>query len=332
MAYEIGSCSGAFDLLDKIKVVALARGWSVNNDSNPTGTTRWLSLQNGTNYYNLLAELSATYGQTVGHFVHMNLAKGFNGGSAWNTQPTTSSHPSYPMYNPKASNLTGPFTSYRIFSGANYIHVAVERTPGVYVFLALGSLDKYGTYVGGAYASASSQYTDVYGTINSIYSSSHAYLFDNFVTDYNNTPASHVVHAEVDGVIYSYNHVPSAGVGTGSRVTGLVRHQSSNNSQSQVEVPNYLSQVVTPNSFNLVTPLQPSILYKSRASGLFSPIGEVPDFRAVNMKNYNAGDEVVLGGDTWVILPAKSKTLTWNVANSMVPSSGMYGYAFKKVI
>lgn len=325
MSYEIGTASSPADLLDKIRVVALARGWTVNNNSAPSASTHWLSLQKGVNHFNLLSDSSTGNLPSLGGYIYGCQATGYDGGSTWELQPGTSRVDNYGGGHTRANKLVGPFTSYRIFSGAEYIHVVVETSPAVFTHIALGVLNKYGSYVGGGYLSMSSWYESL-GTTN-YPESVHGYLFDwsqgNYSYIYNPT----IVRCDVDSNNFFYN---TQQVAITKRVTGLIRNGSSSEINS-IERQNWVGFNRTPNAFNLVTPLMPSVLSVSRGSGLYSPVGEVPDFRVINMERYNAGDVITLGADEWVVIPAKSNTLVYDVYDSEIPSSGNYGYAYKKV-
>ena len=55
-------------------------------------------------------------------------------------------------------------------------------------------------------------------------------------------------------------------------------------------------------------------------------LGFMKDVRGINIKNYEAGDEVTVGSDTWMVFPSVKKGAT--------PSSSCSGYqgiAYKKV-
>lgn len=332
MSYEYGASSGVFDILDKIRVVAIARGWGVHNYSSPAANTSWLVLQVGDNYFSLLASLSAGSIYDKGNFIYGCMCKGFNAGADWQNQPGTSYKTDYSTSNTACNQLLGPFTSYRIFSGPTFIHVVIETSPGVFSHIAMGQVNKYGSYVGGGYISMSNWYTDPQvssNVANTPDSGNHAYLFDTG-SGSSQENISIIFRADVDAKSYFYSY---KGQWTGSTnlVTGLIRGFNPDTSIVPIEIPNSLPMARTPNDFNLVTPLLHSVLYVSRGAGLYSPVGEVPEFRVINMKNYNAGDIVTLGADEWVVIPAKSKTLTWNNSPSQVPSSANYGYAFKKV-
>ncbi len=329
MAYEIGISSSPADLLDKIRVVALARGWTVNASSPPSASTHWLSLQKGVNYFNLLSDTAVGSLPLLGGYIYGCQATGFDAAATWEFQPGSSrkTHSGESLLgHTRCNKLVGPFTSYRIFSGVDHIHVAIETSPNVFSHIAIGVLTKYGAYIGGGYLSMSSWYEQ--DSYTNYPNGAHTYLFDWNAGDggirYNPT----IVRCDVDLNNFFYNSSTSPAV---KRVTGLIRN-GSNVEIDSIERQNWVAFNRTPNEFNLVTPLLPSVLSVSRGSGLYSPVGEVPDFRVINMTNFNAGDIITLGADEWVVLPAKSNTLVYDVSDSAIPSSGDYGYAYKKVM
>jgi hypothetical protein len=77
--------------------------------------------------------------------------------------------------------------------------------------------------------------------------------------------------------------------------------------------------------WNFRTPQWPMLYFANRASSLRSPIGRMPNIRAINVRNFFPGQEVTISGDTWKIFPVFQKQ-TEAVANTIV-SSGLYGYA-----
>ena len=91
MAYETGTATGATDLLDKLRLFAIAQGWTVN---------RWVSwtsgyelcLQKGSAYFNLRSCQNGSLlvngsTQSSKYGITLNGSDGYAGGSAWDRQP-----------------------------------------------------------------------------------------------------------------------------------------------------------------------------------------------------------------------------------------------------
>ena len=58
------------------------------------------------------------------------------------------------------------------------------------------------------------------------------------------------------------------------------------------------------------------------------PIGVMPDVKGINMLNWEAGDTILIGGDTWQVFPAQRK---YPGSGSGVGYSGYLGIAYKQV-
>jgi hypothetical protein len=55
-------------------------------------------------------------------------------------------------------------------------------------------------------------------------------------------------------------------------------------------------------------------------------LGDIPDQRGVNIKNFSPGQEVTIGSDTWIIFPQVSRT-----EDNIVGRTYYSGIAYKKV-
>jgi hypothetical protein len=163
MAYQTGTPASPVDLLQQMNTFLAANGWT--SDKNAADGSGWEShLHNGAVYAHLCATVGAAAFVTQafsGYALFLYLSDGFNGSQPWNLQPT---NPPFANGTTNAvgvgMNLSaGPFSAYYFFtdaSNANFVCV-LEKTPGVYEFLAWGtSLKKCGTWTGGAYFLGSS--------------------------------------------------------------------------------------------------------------------------------------------------------------------------------
>lgn len=62
---------------------------------------------------------------------------------------------------------------------------------------------------------------------------------------------------------------------------------------------------------------------------LQGPMGQMPDVRGVNIRDFTAGEEVVIGGDTYVLFPTHFRSAADTISGT--GSSGYQGIAYKKV-
>jgi len=289
MAYESGTTSGVEDLLDKIRVVALARGWTVNCFNSIDASTKYLALQKGSERYNLLSVIDATL---ASYFIPNYIYAFTSSNYVDDVSPRGVSDPSIDC----VVNGIGSGVPYKIFSGADYIHVVLEVSTGLFVYLMMGVLSKYGAYTGGAYLTATRTGPDSAGLGRYL---PPAYrIFSNLT-----------VHLEVDTFhdFWGIHHDGTGGV---------------TDSKAQVNKHTAIDKWVSygRNDFNLISPLAPVIVYAHRGSELFSPIGEMQDIRVVNMTNFNSGDTITLGGDTYELYSAGTEASTDT------------GIAFKKIV
>lgn len=306
MAYETGISSGTDDLLDKLRLFAIAQGWTVNLHE-VEGDGYRLHMNSGTQYVNLRSAPSDIY---------LRGSTGFDGGSAWNAQPGTT-------IQCQSNNMPGPYAAYHFFGSSQYLHVVVEATAGHYRHLAMGELNKVGSYAGGAYVGAiywntSTTYID---DPNAPY---HTYLFDR--TSYIGSDTYHTqVRADLDGQINHWFQCSYVPWNNRRRAWGPMRATGGSDAGT---MDTLLAR--SPNAFNALTPLLPAYVYAERDSQLYSPVGHVADLRVCNLTNLAAGDTVTLGSDNWMVFPAHVKRDP-NIRDNL-PNSGWYGYAYKKVV
>lgn len=321
MAYQTGTASDVLDLIDKLRVFALAQGWTVDEWASPD-----LHISKGGRYFVLRGDTSAGSGADLGPFIYICGATGYAAGSAWNAQPGTS-----PAV--KTNRLPGPFAAYHFFAGSgapDYLHVVVEVSAGVYKHFHVGSLDPFGSIADGSYASGSAWRYDQNGYTNYPEGDYHTYPFDGRGGDQNAFVPT-VVRVDTDGTSPKWNRFDRDWT-AGHRAIGMVRSNvswsgMSNNQQH----PSEELWTRNPNTFNAQTILLPMPVFVERASNLWSPAGFVKDLRYVNVLNLTPGELLTIGSDEWLVFPCHQKTSTWDTYGSAIPSSGRFGLAYKKI-
>jgi len=111
-------------------------------------------------------------------------------------------------------------------------------------------------------------------------------------------------------------------------IDGGAGFQDSNSVNSQ-----FLRFDAQPFSGNLSLAAMP--IYIANGSGsenLLVWAGQAPNVRMCSVKDYNAGDEVTYGSDTWVVFPVLRKTEMSELGIQNTVASGPAGYAYKKVL
>ena len=153
MAYQTGTASGANDLLDKLRLFAVANGWSANRWAD-IGNGRELCLAKGSaffslrSYQNETVALNGSYGANRTGLA-VTGADGYSAGAAWDRQPGYPQRTSggatdqYSGYTPFVTN-PGPFPAYHMFApDSKTIYLEVEVTTGTFQRLGFGSLDLF---------------------------------------------------------------------------------------------------------------------------------------------------------------------------------------------
>jgi hypothetical protein len=78
-------------------------------------------------------------------------------------------------------------------------------------------------------------------------------------------------------------------------------------------------------------PMHPIVqCYNERVDqNIYGPMSQMKDVRGVNIRDFDAGEELTLGADVWVMFPSARKALS--DAQSGVAYSLYQGIAYKKV-
>lgn len=307
MAFQTGTSTGPADLISKLATFAAANGWTVS------------PATNGSVFINAARDLY--FGVAAGTFtIFVKGATGYSAGATWDNQPGGSPDALSPT---QVNDCGGPHKLYYFFGTEQYLHVVIEVVTNKFKHFVFGQLEKNSTYTGGAYFDGS--FHDMTGGINTNFpdASPHRYLFDTFGNGA--TGGTGRIRVDIDGKTNNWMNYGSSGAFSteSNMVKGATRTQYSLMAALQI---------ASPNSFNQRTVLTPILIAAARGSGLFSLIGAPKDLRLVNMRDFNPGQIMTIGSDEWYVFPQTQKTLVFNTNSSTLPSSGLYGYAYKKVV
>lgn len=314
MAYETGASTGPNDLLDKLRLFAIAQGWTVNRWAT-VGSGRELCVSKGSAYYNMRSYQNETVfsndsNYTSRYGISMNGSDGFASGSAWDRQPGypirtsgTAGSDQWTVHMPFVTSF-GPFPAYYLFApDSKTIYLEVEVTTGAFQRMGFGSLDLFNPASPGGgrffYSTGSSA----------------------AVT--NSTSPSSWLGSDIDNSSYALEEVPFRGadyaattlqIGSAVRAAfdsfdnwcgSAVRASSSNMAQACQGggVHDKIIRDSSPNPMNGVGILTPNVVSVNRANEYLHPVGVVPGMRYMDMTNYLPGDEFTLGSDTWKVFP-----------------------------
>jgi len=173
MAFTSGSAPTILDLIDALRVFAVAQGWT-NNHYGSDGSGQRLHLSKGSCFVNIRACVNETFtGNTEvfaassGYGLWVNLSTGFTGsGTAWYKQAGANYEVSSAVNKYRYSGIMGNNTSvnYWIFAFSDVIYLIVENPSGTYHWLGFGNIQKIGDWTGGAFLFSKHQRSEVVTT------------------------------------------------------------------------------------------------------------------------------------------------------------------------
>lgn len=324
MAYETGSASSVNDLLDKLRIFALAAGWTVDywgNRTNAGGASQGnglnaLAINKGGHHFVLYHDTSSSSTSDptprIRSYSYVGPWVSASGSDLQAVRSTTVS----------ANNVPLPGVAYHFFtdSARAYLHAVVEITPGRFTHFGLGVLEK----VGGG-----SECPYVYGlrwnfsasAINSATSAQHALPWDNDCGS-SSLPAV-AFRADSDGVSPRFYEMKQDSSDT--TMTGGGGFRSNNSGSGYAHLGRELMRHA-PSALTGRAVLVPAIVLAERSAGVSSLVGTPPDLRLVRIDNVAQGAVMTIGADEWKTFPVIRKNGPTGTENS-----AGYGYAFRVV-
>lgn len=296
MAYQTGTASSVYDLLDKLRLFCVAQSITVNEFKND-GTRDILSINYGGGYFHIGGTSTDIY---------CTQSTSFTTSTAWGSQPdqtsTTAAH---------TNELAAPFTAYHFFYFSNAgLYVTVEISAGLYRHFGVGIMNKWGSYTGGAFCFGTFiNQSNTY--IDNPAGNLHSYLgFSSATADAGVFRAD---NGSTPNYWYLYNNKPLTQRGIGNFELSTLDTASA--------FPNS-----TPSSSTQATALHAIELYILNQSNTNKgiPVGYLPDVRFINIQYFNGGD---IFDTDWKVFPMAIKrdpSIRDNAENT-----GYYGLAFR---
>ena len=302
MAYTTGTAANPAALLSSLATFATANGWMITPVDGATGFT---------------SPDGATF--TVAAYSDTLWICGCVGLDSTKTQLM---QPGAAIVAAISNQIAGPYAGYTFFAGAEagayYLHGIIEASAGIYKPFALGRLVKFDATVGGEYASAVCWDTGS-SEINYPSSGYHDYLFDSGHYYSSSGGGWSHVRADLDGK--SSNWMTFNPNWSGNAALGSARSFGIQSSLLGIGYQRY----------NKLVPIMPIYVFGDRPDGMRSPLGYVPHLRLVDLTLLQPKQIISIGGEDWQVFPAHQRTDVWNAYPSTIPSSGYYGYAFRRI-
>ncbi len=315
MAYETAGASSVNDLIDKLRIFAVANGWTLDfNGVSGLGSGVAVLLHKGSVYVGFATDTSAGADTNdPGPRVHTYYFTGAYSGGAGPLAQAGHSGTS------NTNNMTGPFGAYHFFADRDYLHVVVETTPGSFRHFGVGVLEKAGAVTTATYA---------YGTawhwgssrIGNILEAHHVLPFNDHGTSI--PGAGTVIRADSDSISPRHVRVSDTTGVNGSACGGFIRYYTSEHRAAPIAG----LALLTPSALTGRAPLLPLFCSVSRPSGNLSIIGAPYDMRFVRVDNMVAGELITLGPDSWKCFPVIRKNAVAGQENSQ-----NFGYAYRVV-
>lgn len=322
MAYETASANDPNDLIDKLRIFALANGWTVDYNggrTNPGG-----ALQAGSNnavamnkgglyvvfYQDTSSNTTANPTPRVANYTYPGPWVSTNGTDAQANKTQTT----------LTNKLSGPYVAYHFFTdpARNYLHCALEVVAGRFAHFHVGTLDKSGG--GQAVAYNCGLRWDFTTTptpyISQLESTQHGIPFD----DNNNGSSSWTgtaLRVDSDGIVPRNQYMY---YGDGTQAKGGFIGAGSQRLMS------HMLRIVGASTLTGRAPLLPLIVMSSRSSGVYSVVGTPFDLRVVRLDNLAAGEVLTIGSDSWKCFPLIRRSGTTGIENS-----DFHGYAYRIV-
>lgn len=228
------------------------------------------------------------------------------------------------------------------FEDDNYFHAVVQVSTSVYAHFGAGYLDKFNDWTGGEYVYGYLRDT-TFASSAALSTGSASYLLDGLVM---NVPGIGLTNAELFCATMHAEGLAGQGgsekwcVVMGNQGSGNLGNDRQGSPQPRRHMLGGYRGGLHVKDLNVafrgtlargLVPMAPIIPYYWRRSPdeLYGPMGQMKDVRMLNIANYEAGDEITVGSDTWVTFPAASKSTT--DSNTVAGTTGYQGIAYKKV-
>lgn len=287
MAYQTGTVVSAADLAATIKSFAAANGWTLAGDV----------LSKGGAYVRITAPDATEVrieGARNGNFSAPDICPRYS--MIYNT-----AWPSVATYHLIA------------FANPDTVWCTINFAVTDHQHLGFGMLQKYGSWVGGAWFHAQHCGGNPYSKNLNVHSTVDGGTVSVFNTDgkecalfWSQRDGQYVgkasmLHCELRGYVWD----SSGGIDSSDLQT--------------IHCPTVLrpTHKCNPNAFNGQTVLSPFQLFLLNTDGHYMPIGHVDHVRWLKLSNYNPGDVLAIGPDRWKVYP-------WSRKDGALPDGSRY--------
>lgn len=343
VGFYSGTSTGPNDLIDKLRLAAIAESWTVNAFS-AVGAGYRLHIQKTASdstemYFNLRSAIDE-YGTTItmdninsASYKHTGLlvngSTGYDVGESWDKQ---TGYLSNSDSNSFACSMTpmsvSAIPSYYFFFVGDSVHIVVEVTSGKFQMLSFGMLNKdgAGAYTGGMYFTGT--ITSMYGLADWLVSANVNQLTPRYFSPATGTggtastfPAHGAVYVDVDSVAAwrqcrDYNGFHQSLFSCVSGGYGAWYNISTQRGFCSCFYG------ISPSFYNAMAPMAPCYTFLKRTDLNYSLAGWPDGVRHLNVTNYSPAQELTYGAEKWLVFP--------NSGIDKTPDYPYAGFAFLK--
>lgn len=270
MAHETGSATNAVDLLDKLRLFCIANAITVNEyRANGAGAGQLLSVDFDGGFFSIVFQ-DDDGGYGIGY--RLSQATAWNSSTAWGAQPDETLVTFQTAPEALGVNSSLPIGTYHFsYFAGGVVMVSFILNSGAWSHFCFGSIEKYGTWTGGAIIMGTRMVNnDPYDTFNWAFGSQAPNGFAEQIGAYIRVDDS------IDGV--RMRKVSSAGfTPTTLRVQANFYSPSGNNDNIMGNSPSTATQASSAHPIAFAVPIEGS-------SVKHAPIGVLRDVRHCNMQ------------------------------------------------
>lgn len=325
MAYETGSATSMEDLVSKLFTFATGLSTTPWTQDELDLGNDWGTIHRGSCYVSFRWDTTDDLG------IYQSLSWGASNepheqpddaGEGASGAPTTGRRINF--------ESAGPYTAYHFYAGEGstpYIHVVIEVDSGRFRHFGFGNLIKLGTWTGGEY-SYGHTWAQSASVIDLPASTSHSVGLEGLQSATSISATLHIEDfADQTGdekwALFSVSTEPAGTDRAGEDRKCVVGGWRGSFWGRWLAWISYSS----PNAYKPFVPI-PVVYYdRAAAPDTWRWIGEQPDVAVMNMRAFTAGQEVTIGGDTWMVFPLVRK----QYLQVDTEESWMAGMAYKKI-
>ena len=340
MAFTSQTVSSIADMFSKLDTFLAANGWSTHRDAGAGEFAAWKNPSGS-------IWITSAFQWDTGTPSHIGVYQWH--GQAYDTAGTTGTVPydqdddsgngaastsNATLFGNRKITVTNSPESMWVFEDTNYWHAVVRYNTDIYIHFGSGYLNKYNDWTGGEYTYG--QVINNSSSSNTAVSADSSFLLDGLSADgsaYSNME-ERVATLHIEGMAEQgageiwgvcMGNQSSSNLGTdragGDRIHILGGFRAGPHVTGWGQYAGTVARGLVP--------LYPIVQYywDRTANQVYGPLGSMPDVRGISIRNFSAEQEITIGGDTWVVFPARRRS----EAGNQIAYTNYQGIAYKQV-